>query len=317
MANAFEIWRSALIGVSRALIVVLLVVSCAWPAHASERGASTFIPGTYGDFAVALTPAPGVYVRNTVFYYSAQRHQTTGVNAKVDIDFWVNYSLASIVTDWTILGAKYNFAFGIPLVDGDVDQFIAGAPQFDFLDNRTGTGDFFFVPVSLFWSLGDLSINLYEYIVTPTGAFSRNKIANTGFGHWAFQTHLAMTWLDPKRGQEFSVNLGHVYNLENPDTLYKSGQEVFAEYLLAQYLSAEFAIGVQGYFHKQITADSGRSARFGDFEGSSAGIGPAILWNRKIGDQKVAFIGKWLHEYHADKRFKGNFIFGTVVLSFD
>ena len=266
---------------------------------------------------MAIAPPPGVYVRDTVFHYSAERHQTVGVDVKIDVDFWVNYSLASIVTDWTIFGARYNFAFGIPLVDGDVDQFITGAPQLDFLDNRTASGDFFFVPVSLFWKRGELSINLYEYIVTPTGAFSRNKIANSGFGHWAFQTHLAMTWLNPIRGQEVSVNIGHVYNLENPDTDYKTGQEVFAEYLVAQYLSAEFAIGLQGYFHQQITADSGSGAQFGDFDGSSAGIGPAILWNTKFHDQKVAFIGKWLHEYHADKRFKGNFIFGTLVLSFD
>ena len=165
---------SALIGVMCLLQLLLLSPT---RVGAAERGASTFIPGTHGDFAAALTPAPGVYVRDTLFHYSAERHQTTGVNAKIDVDFWVNYSFLSVVTDWTIFGAKYNFALGIPLVDGDVNQFIAGAPQFDFRDNRTANGDLFVVPVSLFWNRGDLSINLYEYIVAPTGAFSRNKIA--------------------------------------------------------------------------------------------------------------------------------------------
>ena len=304
-------------GLIRAVYIILFALISTSGASAAERGASTFIPGTYGDFGVAIKPPPGIYVRNTVFHYSADRHQKTGVDAKVDVDFWVNYSTASIVTDWTILGAKYNFAFGIPLVDAEVDQYITGAPALDYFDNRTATGDFFIVPVSLFWTFGDLSLNLYEYIVTPTGAFSKNKIANAGFGHWAFQTHLAMTWLNPERGQEISLNVGHVFNAENSDTNYKTGQEVFAEYLVAQYLSPEFGIGLQGYFHKQITGDSGRGASFGDFKGAAAGIGPAVLWNTKFGDQKAAFIGKWLHEYHADKRFKGNFIYGTLVLSFD
>ena len=288
MIRKTETGCSLVAGFKLTIYFVLAILLSAPNVDASERGASTFIPGTYGDFGVAIKPAPGVYVRDTVFHYSADRKQKIGVDAKVDVDFWVNYSMASIVTDWTILGAKYNFAFGLPLVDAEVDQYINGAPQFNFFDNRTASGDFFFVPVSLFWNFGDLSVNLYEYIVTPTGAFSANKIANAGFGHWAFQTHLAMTWLNPERGQEVSLNFGHVYNRENPDTDYKSGQEVFVEYLFAQYLSAEFGIGFQGYFHKQITGDSGRGAVFGDFKGSAAGIGPAILWNSKIGDQKTS-----------------------------
>ncbi len=287
------------------------------PVSAAERGVSTFIPGTYGDFAVALTPAPGVYVRETVFSYSADRISRGALTATIDVDYWVNYNLLSFVTDWTLLGARYNFAFGIPIVDGDVDQTLSAAPQFNFYDDRQATGDFFFVPISLFWKLGSLSLNLYEYVVTPTGAFARNKLANSGFGHWAFQTHLAATWINQKGGQEISLNLGHVYNLENPDTNYKTGQEAFAEYLFAQYLSPQFAIGVQGYFYRQLTGDSGRGASFGGFKGSSAGIGPAILWNTKIRDQKMSFIGKWLHEYDAENRFKGDFVFGTLVLSFN
>jgi len=317
MKRTLNICCSSLSTAKAAIFTLLVLALTNSPAHAAERGASTFIPGTYGDFGVAIKPPPGVYVRETVFHYSADRHQTTGVDAKFDVDFWVDYMSASIVTDWDVLGAKFNFAFGIPLVDAEVDQYITGAPALDFFDNRTASGDFFFVPVSLFWNFGDLSLNLYEYIVTPTGAFSANKIANAGFGHWAFQTHLAMTWLNPERGQEISINVGHAYNAENPKTDYKSGQELFGEYLFAQYLSPEFGIGIQGYFHKQITGDSGRGAVFGDFKGASAGVGPALLWNTKFGDQKVAFVGKWLHEYHAKKRFEGDFLFATVILSFD
>lgn len=304
-------------GPGRFVLVLLSSLVLAAPAGAAERGASTYIPGTYGDFAVALTPAPGVYVRETVFYYSADRVQKGAVDARIDANFKVNYNLVSIVTDWNILGARYNFAFGIPLIDGNVSQTIPAMPVLNFFDDRQASGDFFIVPVSLFWTLGNVSLNLYEYVVTPTGAFSRNKLANSGFGHWAFQTHLAATWLDQASGREISFNLGHVYNLENPDTNYKTGQEAFLEYLVAQHLSPSFAVGLQGYFYRQLTGDSGAGAELGAFKGSSAGIGPAILWNTKIRDQKVSFIGKWLHEFDAENRFKGNFIFGTLVLSFN
>ena len=125
-----------------------------------------------------------------------------------------------------------------------------------------------------------------------------------------------MTYLNPKKGLELSAAFGHIYNTENHATIYKSGQEIHFAYMINQYLSERFAIGVHGFYYKQITGDSGSGAVLGSFKGEAAGIGPAILWTPKIPGAKVTFIAKWLHELHARRRLKGNHFLVSVVFKF-
>ncbi len=86
--------------------------------------------------------------------------------------------------------------------------------------------------------------------------------------------------------------------------------------MINQFLSDSWAIGVQGFYCKQLTGDSGDGAILGDFKAEAAGIGPAILWNIKVANQEVSFIVKWLHEYHAENRLEGDHIFVSFALSF-
>ena len=69
---------------------------------------------------------------------------------------------------------------------------------------------------------------------------------------------------------------------------------------LNQFLSETWAIGLEGYYLKLVTGDSGNGAFLGNFKTEAAGIGPAALWNTKVGDQEVSFIAKWIHDYHAE-----------------
>ena len=41
------------------------------------------------------------------------------------------------------------------------------------------------------------------------------------------------------------------------------------EYILNQFLSETFALGVQGFYNKQITGDSGNGAILGGFKGEA------------------------------------------------
>ena len=96
---------------------------------------------------------------------------------------------------------------------------------------------------------------------------------------------------------------------ENDDTGYQTGQELHLDVVLNQFFSDTFAIGIHGFYLKQITGDSGGGALLGDFKAEAAGVGPALLWTTKIGNQDVSFIAKWLHEFHAENRLEGDHIF--------
>ncbi len=57
--------RFTLLGAILAVVMVLYSHS----TYAAEGGSSNHLPGAYGNFAVAVAPAPGVYFQNDLFYY--------------------------------------------------------------------------------------------------------------------------------------------------------------------------------------------------------------------------------------------------------
>ncbi len=79
--------------------------------------------------------------------------------------------------------------------------------------------------------------------------------------------------------------------------------------MLNQFLSESLAIGVQGFYLKQVTGDSGSGARLGSFKAEAAGIGPAVLWTTDRFGPEITFIAKWLHEYHEEHRLEGDHFF--------
>jgi len=90
---------------------------------------------------------------------------------------------------------------------------------------------------------------------------------------------------------------------------YQTGQELHLDVVFNQFLSETFAIGLHGFYLKQITGDSGSGALLGDFRAEAADIGPGLLWTKQLGGQSVSFIAKWLHEVHAENRMEGDHVF--------
>ena len=83
---------------------------------------------------------------------------------------------------------------------------------------------------------------------------------------------------------------------------------------LNQFLSDTFAIGIHGFYLKQVTGDSGAGALLGDFKAEAAGVGPAFLWTKTIGKQTVSFIAKWQHEFNAENRLEGDHIYLSFAM---
>ncbi len=237
--------------------------------------------------------------------------------ADIDVSFTMNLLTAFYTTDLEVLGGKYALGTLIPIVRTDIDaQGTVGGMTAGIQDDKTGLGDVTLIPLSLFWKFGNINLNFAEYIITPTADYDKDDLANTGLNYWSFDTNAAVTYLDPERGHEISFNIGHIYNTENTDTDYQTGQEIHVDYMLNQFLSETFAVGIHGFYLKQITGDSGDGAAFGDFKAEAAGIGPALLWAPNIFGKDVPIIGKWLHEFHAENRLEGDHVMVSFVVSF-
>ena len=203
------------------------------------------------------------------------------------------------------------------IVHGDIStDIILGPIRVSVDEDRTAIGDPGFVPISLYWNFGNFHFNAYETIIVSIGSYDKDRDVNAGLNYWSFDTTLAATYLHPEKGHEISVVLGYIYNTENGDTDYQTGQEFHVDYMLNQFLSETFAIGLHGFYYKQINGDSASGALLGDFKGEAAGIGPAVMWATKIKNVDLVINAKWLHEFHAENRLEGDHLFLNFTLAF-
>lgn len=302
------------------ILVIILSVFTSGSALAAEGGYSNYVPGTYGDFAAALEPPTKLTIRNDIYFYRADSDRSVRsgqVEVDAELEFIMDFLTILYKPDIDILGAHYAFGAFIPFSHIDIESGIGvGSRESRVQDDVFGLGDIAFIPAVLFWNHNNFHFTFTESIIAPTGSYNSADLVNTGLNYWTFDTNVAVTYLNLETGQDYSINIGHTYNTENSDTDYQTGQELHIDYMINQFLSETWAIGIHGFYLKQLTGDSGDGALLGDFKGEAAGIGPAILWNTKIAGKEISFIAKWLHEFHAENRIEGNHVMLSFAMSF-
>ena len=304
-----------------ALFSMSIVLSSPRAAQAAEGGASLYLPGGAGDILIALSPAPGLQVAESVFIQtgSADRAVLQGaVNLGLDVDVVLDLVGASYTFDKKVLGGAYSvgalLAFGsasldATLVGPDGGSIAASADSFNLADTA-------FVPLQLNWSFGKLHLKFAEVIIAPTGAYDVNKFVNLGRNYWAFDTVLAVTYFNMKTGTEFSFAPGIMSNTKNSATDYRTGNEFHADFTVNQFLSETFAVGLRGYVYNQVTGDSGSGAILGDFKSESVGIGPGIFWKPKFAGGKFVLVAKYMHDVQAKNRIKSDYVTVAVAWKF-
>ena len=291
---------------------------------AAEGGYSNYIPGTYGDFAMALEPTDELTIRNDLYYYNADDKESVR-GGRIDLDaeltFLVNMTTLLYKPNIQLLGGQYAFGALIPLMKNEIESSVTLRPNdlnstSQETADASGLGDIVLVPWVIYWNKGDLHTSWSQFVVAPTGDYDKADPINTSLNYWSFDTNVALTYLNPTTGWEISANLGYIYNTENSSTDYQSGAEIHVDYSINRYLSETLAIGLQGFYLEQISGDSGDGALLGNFEAKAAGIGPALLWSTQIADKDISFIAKWLHEFKADRRIEGDHFVVSIVVGF-
>ncbi|RUP07904.1 MAG: hypothetical protein EKK38_17305 [Hyphomicrobium sp.] len=296
--------------------IALAAAVCAFPlfpipeARAAEGGLTNYVPGYYGDFAVAVAPQKGLYVYGTAYSYQAKL-KGPAVPDTVSASAMLYLGGFQYVTDYKFLGATYAFGSYTTFLDANTG---AKAPPFDLDASVSNRGDTSISPLVLYWAFGNFYVSAYQSIIMPTGAYRDGAALNSSRNYFSFDSVVAMTWLDQKQGYEISLVPGIMFNTENPSTHYRTGNEFHLDGMLNKYFSQSFAVGLHGYFYSQFTDDSGAGAP--DIQSSSAGIGPALLWNTTSIGVPGKIVGKWLHEIDATNRFQGDILSVTAALKF-
>lgn len=265
-------------------------------AGATEGGGSNYLPGFYGDFAMAEFPEQGTFFNN---FFAAYQDIESNTGTLLEMPGIIH------VSQQHILGGTY--------VAGLFPALMAARDNTSGID-RVALGDFYFVPGGLNWKWKNITAFLFEGIVAPTGYYRANEFS-LGRNYWTFDHNLLLTWRLPG-DNELSLGVGYMNNLKNTATNYQSGDELHFDYTVGHYLNTTLALGVTGSYYKQLSRDAAAQGLVVNEPGESASIGPVVMYTPKINGQDVAFSLKWLREFDVSGRVPQEYLVCRILLPF-
>ena len=306
------------------LTVALAAMRMCGDAAADEGGVSFWAPGQFGSFS-AVPSAPGWSMPMVYYHVSADAgasksfivggNLTEGIDATADLLFF----FPTYTWKDPVLGGQAAFGVGWAAghMRGTADVAIQGAQGNQVTEKRTDTvsgGSDLYGLGTLKWNDGNDNYLAYTMFGAPTGAYRLGRLANISTNHWSIDGGGGYTYLDSKKGHEFSIVGGFTYNFENPDTDYKNGIDSHIDFAASQFLNEQTHVGIVGYFFQQLTGDSGSGARLGDFKSRVAAVGPQIGYFFPESGQKgyVNLKGYW--EFAAENRASGWNLWLTLSL---
>lgn len=318
------------------LQVFLFVLFFTSILEATEGAFPLYLNGYMGPKAGYLPP-PGFYVRNDVYHHPGHISKnvlggvvTAKANAKISLDI---LNLA-YVSDLTLLGA--NVACGAIIPAGRINvhaDLSATVPRLTVANNMAtvvlntvtkkkhqvahGISDTLVLPLMLGWHAKEYNLHLlaFQGVFLPTGGYTKGYIANMGQNHFATETDVGFTWLNPDWGTEVSALTGITINFTNHKIHYRSGTGWHTDFFVGQYLTLNLQVGLSGYWFHQLTPDSGKGSKvLGGFRGQALGLGPSISYEWKIGSIPLVATLRYFTETHTKNYLKGETFYFTLTL---
>lgn len=288
---------------------------------AAEGAASHYLPGLAGDIALAVAPDPGLQVANSFWFQTGDVSRAVlqgQVDLSLDLDLFLVIPSAFYTFEKPILGGLYTIGIAIPFGYADLSARVTG-PLGNSLEvdgDSFNVSDVAITPLQLNWQLENFHFKFAETIIAPTGGYDTTNLINLGRNYWSFDSVGALTWFNTETGTEISAAPGIMFNTENNDTNYKTGTEFHLDFTINQFIAETFAVGLRGYYYKQITGDSGSGAVLGDFKSEAVGVGPGFIWTPKFANGDLTLLGKWLHDFHTENRFDSDYVTFSAAWKF-
>ena len=307
-------------------LILCVVLAQESSVHAAQNAMGHYSPGSMSSF---IDGAPtGLAVGNIFNFYSgsagADKTFPIGINlaANLDVTTYADVFLVAYGTPFGILDGKFSVAATVPYVWAEVSASLSGPRQRRIKTDRAeGLGDMMLIPFWLAWNKGDFKWDVRLDIYAPTGAYDKKDLANVGLNYWTFEPMVSFSYLSKKIGLEVTAFAGMDFNTENEDIEYQSGDMLHLDLTIAEHLPlfdyGVIGVGVNAFYWKQVTADSGAGAKLGSFEGRTEGIGPVLSYiSPPICGQTLLAEVKWLPELDVEKRLSGNYVWFKLIWAF-
>ena len=308
---------------------VLCAVLIEGRAFGAEEGFGHYIPGALADF-MDIAPEPGLAVLDWYNHYNGS------IGAGRQLEFGgVVAANASATSDAEMAGAIWTFPCGIcggrfstgilvPYVWMNVTGSVSGPSgrTISRTDAADGLGDILLIPFWLSWNRGDFKWGVQLDVYAPTGGYNAGSLANPGLNYWTFEPMVSFSYLSKTSGLEISTTAGFDFNTENDATNYQSGEVFHLDATVAEHLPlcklGLFGAGVNAFYWKQFTADSGTGALLGSFETLMTGVGPVVSYvsPKFCGNHTVVAEVKWLPQIETSRTLKGDYVWFKAAVSF-
>ncbi len=279
-------------------------------AVAAERGLSSYLPGYYGDFAVAVAPKPGFYGYTTNYNLSAEMEAR---DVKLELDASALIGGFQYVAPSKLGGFTYAVGAYSAIIDAQLNGDIGGRR---IEQHKTQLADTAISPLIMYWSSGALHLNFYQTVFLSTGRFDAADPLNLSRNYYSIDTVTSLTWIDLQKGLEISLVPGLMYNFDNPTTNYQTGLEFHLDFMANFYLSQTFALGLHGYVYDQLEHDKIDDRPVSGVDSRSIAVGLSVLWVPKALGANSKIAGKWLHDIDTRDRFEGDILSLTGAISF-
>jgi hypothetical protein len=307
----------------------LLTQLIAGTVFAAEEGMGHYIPGALADF-MDIAPEPGWSFLEWYNHY----HGSIGATGQLELGGVVaanvkatsNIEMAGAIYTCPcgIFGSRFSAGAVIPYVWMDVTGAITDSSgrTFTRTDTASGIGDVILIPVWLGWSSGECKWGVQLNVYAPTGEYNAGRLANPGLNYWTFEPMGSFSYLSQKTGLEISGTAGFDFNTNNDATDYQSGEVFHLDATIAEHLPlcklGIFGVGLNGFYWKQFTADTGSGARLGSFETFQTGVGPVVSYisPKFCGNHMVVAEVKYLPQIDTSKTLKGDYVWFKAALAF-
>lgn len=289
-------------------------------AMATENGSSFYLLGAKGPMA-GVVPPPGLYLQNDLYYYTARADASqslpAGGQVAVGIKAQALINLPTLIwsTPYKFMNGRLALGLTLPYGHQHIDADLVLGPYAGETSSRVTTFGDPVVTSTLGWQHGTYHWSLIGMINVPAGNYRENSMSNIAVHYWGADISIAGTWYDPAAGWDISGVTGVTFNGNNPKTNYRSGTAWHLEAAASRDIGAPgTTLGAIGYYHQQISDDSGEGAMLGAFRGRTAALGLTASHALKWGDKPIQARLKVLREFNTQNRVKGTALYLTLSL---
>lgn len=284
--------------------------------QASEGGMGRPITGMQGySMAAVVSADPGWIFSLGSIYYEGKLE--SGRNVPVigtvsdGIQPTISYNLANLSYVWNSSDSSWGKQFNIASSVGLPYQYTRVEANLSSLhteDDSAALADILVTPLQLSYHISQLehfSLSLPVYV--PTGEYDPRRLANAGQNVWTVMPTMAYSKLDGNSGEFTSQAALEIYS-RNSDTQYRSGSLFRLDlFWLAAAASNGWNWGVAAGWIQQLDDDDGPGTNLSSgFKGAALGAGPMLNWSGKFGKQAASFNMRWVPDFYARNRPKGN-----------